>query len=102
MWSTGSARPSLPILPPGTDQRRIAFAGEDRPVVIGLTSLTCLANMTGTPAVALPLPAGPGALPLPTGPGALPVSLQLTSAVGTDEALLAAARRIAPLLGQST
>lgn len=82
--------PTLPVPPPAAGQRRLAFGGEDRPVVVALTCLTCLANMTGSPAVALPLAAARGEWP---------VSLQLTGPVGADEALLAAARRIPILRG---
>ena len=57
--------------------------------MIALTFLTCLANMTGSPAVALPFRM----------PGVdLPFSLQLTGGRARDEALLSVAVQLAPIL----
>ncbi|CAN0534130.1 unnamed protein product, partial [Laminaria digitata] len=70
--------PTLPIAPPPADARRILLGGEERPVVVGMTLLTCLANMSGNPAVALPNPRS-AALPK--------TGLQLLGPMQGDEAL---------------
>lgn len=81
--------PTLPILPPATDARRVPFGTEEVPPVVALTALTCLANLTGHPAVALPTGGNP------------PGSIQLLAARGADIRLLSFARMLAPLLREA-
>jgi len=71
--------PTLPVSPPGKDARRIVLAGEEVPVVVAMTFLTCLANITGNPVVSLP---NPGSTLAPK------TSFQLTGKRGSDEWLL--------------
>ena len=54
--------PTLPIAPPSVEARRIRLGGVEHPVVVGMTLLTCLANLTGNPVIGLPNPLSP-ALP---------------------------------------
>lgn len=77
--------PTLPIAPPATDAKRVTLGGEEVPVVVGMTLLTCLANLTGDPVVGFPDP-NSGAAPR--------TGLQLMAAAGQDEALLRIAMRI--------
>ena len=81
--------PTLPILPPPEGARRVLFGGEEVPPVVALTALTCLANLTGHPAVALP-----------TG-GSPPGSIQLLAARDGDLRLLTLARMLAPLVWEA-
>lgn len=69
------ALPTMPDVP-----LRIEDAADTR-AVLGMTSLVRPFNLSGHPAVTLPLPS----------PDGLPVGLQLVGAKGEDEALLAAA-----------
>ena len=78
--------PTLPVAPPRKDVRRVLLGGNEVPVVVAMTVLTCLANLTGNPVVSLPNPAS----------GATPATgLQLTARLGEDERLLHNAIRIA-------
>tara|TARA_R110002110_G_scaffold1845_1_gene8251 strand:+ start:415 stop:1608 length:1194 start_codon:yes stop_codon:yes gene_type:complete len=84
--------PTLPIAPPPVDARRIALGGADRPVVVAMTLLTCLANLTGNPVVGLPNPLS-SALPK--------TGLQLLGALQGDEDLFGIAARVeADLAGE--
>jgi Asp-tRNA(Asn)/Glu-tRNA(Gln) amidotransferase A subunit family amidase len=74
--------PTLPIAPPHIDTRRIPLGGQDQPVVVAMTLLTCLANLTGNPVVCLPNPLSAAA------PHS---SLQILAARGDDEKLFAMA-----------
>lgn len=81
--------PTLPVAPPRTDARRIPFGGDDVPVVVAMTALTCLANLTGNPVVAFPNPMSDAA------PG---TGMQLMSGLNRDEALLGNAIRLQSVL----
>jgi Asp-tRNA(Asn)/Glu-tRNA(Gln) amidotransferase A subunit family amidase len=63
----------------------VTLAGEEVPVVVAMTCLTCLANLTGQPVVAIPDPLS-AAVP--------PSGLQLLGCRGRDEALFATVRRL--------
>jgi Asp-tRNA(Asn)/Glu-tRNA(Gln) amidotransferase A subunit family amidase len=77
--------PTLPIAPPAVAARRVDLGGEEVPVVVGMTLVTCLANLTGDPVVGFPNPLS-GAAPQ--------TGLQLTAGRGLDEMLLRMAARI--------
>lgn len=77
--------PTLPIAPPPVDTRRIRLGGEERPVVVAMTLLTCLANLTGNPVVGLPNPLS-SALPK--------TGLQLVGAMQSDMALFGIAVQV--------
>lgn len=85
--------PTLPIAPPLVEARRIQLGGEERPVVVGMTLLTCLANLTGNPVVGLPNPLS-SALPK--------TGLQLLGPLQSDEMLLRIATRIETELAGAT
>ena len=78
--------PTLPVAPPDKDARRIMLGGQEVPLVVAMTVLTCLANLTGNPVVSLPNPVSDAA------PA---TGLQLTASLGEDERLLHLAHRIA-------
>ena len=83
--------PTLPVAPPHRDARRVLLGGDEVPVVVAMTVLTCLANLTGNPVVSLPNPLS----------NATPATgLQLMAALGEDENLLRRATRIAADIGQ--
>ncbi|MGB0632013.1 MAG: amidase [Alphaproteobacteria bacterium] len=77
--------PTLPVAPPHRDARRVPLGGDDLPVVVAMTLLTCLANLTGNPVVCLPNPASDS---VPQ------TGIQLTASLGEDEFLLQHAARI--------
>ena len=77
--------PTLPTAPPLTDARRILLSGEERPVVVAMTLLTCLANLTGNPVVGLPNPLSTASPK---------TGLQILGPLGGDEKLFAMAARI--------
>ncbi len=77
--------PTLPVPPPRADGRRVTLAGGEVPVVVAMTMLTCLANLTGNPVVAFPNPHSTAA---PR------TSLQMMGSLDGDEKLLAAAARV--------
>lgn len=78
--------PTLPVPVPPVGTRRIMIGGVERPVVVAMTFLTCLANLTGKPTIVMPIG---------TAKDAPPFSLQITGAVGADEELFGMAARIA-------
>jgi aspartyl-tRNA(Asn)/glutamyl-tRNA(Gln) amidotransferase subunit A len=80
--------PTLPVLPPSSDTRRVAFGGREVPVVSALVAETCLANLAGVPALSLPCPNPQNAF----------VSLQLMSPRRDDARLIAIAREIETIL----
>jgi aspartyl-tRNA(Asn)/glutamyl-tRNA(Gln) amidotransferase subunit A len=82
--------PTLPIALPAVGAKRANLGGEEVPVVVGMTLLTCLANLTGNPVIALPNPQSSESPPS---------SLQLTGKPGGDEALFDIAARINADLG---
>lgn len=87
------ASPTLPVPLPGAGEPRVMFAGRERPVVVPMTFMTCLANLTGDPVVSIPVGEG-------TGPDA--TSIQFMAPGGADEALLTrAAGLVAALKGPS-
>ena len=77
--------PTLPIAPPAAAARRIRLGGAEHPVVVGMTLLTCLANLTGNPVIGLPNPLSP-VLPK--------TGMQLLGPMNRDEALFGIAARI--------
>ncbi len=77
------ALPTMADAPP-----RVAEAA-DTSKLVGMTSLVRPFNLSGHPAIAIPLPAGE-----------FPMSLQLVAAKGQDELLCAVARQIAGRLNQ--
>lgn len=77
--------PTLPIAPPAVEAKRVDLGGEEVPVVVGMTLLTCLANLTGDPVVGFPNPLSSAAPQ---------TGLQLTAGRGKDETLLRIAARI--------
>lgn len=82
--------PTLPVAPPAVGAKRVSLGGEDQPVVVAMTLLTCLANLTGNPVVGLPDPRS----------SATPRSgIQLMGKTGRDEALFDIAIRIDADLG---
>ena len=77
--------PTLPIAPPHREARRVLLGGQKVPVVVAMTILTCLANITGNPVVSLPNPLSP--CTVPTG-------FQLMGSLDGDEILLNQAAQI--------
>lgn len=80
--------PTLPVSPPPVGTRRMTLNGREQSVVSVLVAETCLANVTGGPALSIPL-AGTH------GPRA---SVQLLARRGHDDRMLAIARRLEPVL----
>lgn len=77
--------PTLPVAPPSVETRRIPLAGEEQPVVVAMTVLTCLANLTGNPVVSFP---NPGSACFPK------TGIQLLGHINADEALFGIADRV--------
>lgn len=77
--------PTLPIAPPAVEAKRVDLGGEEVPVVVGMTLLTCLANLTGDPVVGFPNPLSAAAPK---------TGLQMTAGRGKDETLLRIAARV--------
>lgn len=82
--------PTLPVAPPAVGAKRVSLGGAEEPVVVAMTLLTCLANLTGNPAVAFPNPQS-AATPR--------ASLHLMGKPGSDEKLFDMAIRINADLG---
>ena len=76
--------PTLPILPPPREAHRVRLLGQDVPVIAALIADTCLANITGGPALAMPCAGAADDF----------VSLQLSAPHGRDLHLLAGAARL--------
>lgn len=76
--------PTLPIDVPRVGQRRIDLDGRCIPLIAALVAETCLANISGGPSVAIPVPQ--------LARSAIPFSLLLTAACGEDASLLQFAR----------
>jgi len=77
-------------LPTMADAPPLLAEAADTSKLVGMTSLVRPFNLSGHPAIAIPLP----------GPGDFPMSLQLVAAKGHDELLCAVARQIAGRLNQ--
>ena len=77
--------PTLPIAPPHREARRALLGGQEVPVVVAMTILTCLANITGNPVVSIPNPLSH--FTIPTG-------VQLMGSPDGDEILLKQAAQI--------
>jgi Asp-tRNA(Asn)/Glu-tRNA(Gln) amidotransferase A subunit family amidase len=80
--------PTLLVDPPPRGARHVSFDGRDVPVVAALVAETCLANLTGCPALSIPIGVG----------DPIPASIQLLAARGDDMRLLAFARDLVSLL----
>jgi aspartyl-tRNA(Asn)/glutamyl-tRNA(Gln) amidotransferase subunit A len=78
------ALPAVPIVAPVIGGRRVTVAGAELEVRQALLSLTCLWNMTGSPAISVPAGRVDG----------LPVAVQLISAPGNEHLLFEAARAV--------
>ena len=63
--------PTIAVPPPRIDARTVPFCGFDAPVVFALLAETCPFNVSGNPALSLPLPW--------LGDGGIPVSLQIAT-----------------------
>ena len=81
--------PTLPVLPPPTGVRRIRLNGEDQPVISILVAETCLANVTGAPALSVPL----ASADCPA------VSLQILAPRNRDDCVFAVAHAIETVIG---
>ncbi|WP_433164376.1 amidase [Kribbella sp. CA-247076] len=78
------ALPTVPIVAPTVGARRVSVEGAELEVRQALLSLTCLWNMTGSPAISVPVGRVDG----------LPVAVQLVTAPGQEHLLFAAAREL--------
>ncbi|HEY9214242.1 MAG TPA: amidase [Ancylobacter sp.] len=56
--------PTTPITAPALDQRLVTFAGAEEPVGNALSRLTCLFNLTGHPALSVPIGRDSDGLPI--------------------------------------
>lgn len=82
--------PTLPILAPLLGARTVEIGGREHPIRAMTLRLTQLFDLTGHPAISLPLwPAG----------SVLPTGLQLVGRRGDTRGLLATARRLESVLG---
>jgi Asp-tRNA(Asn)/Glu-tRNA(Gln) amidotransferase A subunit family amidase len=81
--------PTLPVLPPLTGVRRLRLNGQEQPVLSILVAETCLANVTGAPALSMPLPSG-------AAPGA---SIQILASRNRDDRAFAVARALQTAIG---
>jgi Asp-tRNA(Asn)/Glu-tRNA(Gln) amidotransferase A subunit family amidase len=82
------ATPTLPILPPPRKAHRTTLRGRDISVITAMIAETCLANVTGSPAISLPCTNADGSF----------VSLQLLAPRGHDAPLLATAARLSAIV----
>jgi aspartyl-tRNA(Asn)/glutamyl-tRNA(Gln) amidotransferase subunit A len=78
------ALPTVPLVAPKLDERRVRVGGSDLEVRSALLSLTSPWNMAGVPALSVPAGAVDG----------LPVGVQLVSAAGDEHVLFHAARAV--------
>lgn len=81
--------PTLPVEPPPVGLNRIELNGNSEPIVSVLVSETCLANLTGAPALSLPI-------------ANRSVSLQLLGPRHDDAKLFAIARVLQAAIGSAT
>jgi Asp-tRNA(Asn)/Glu-tRNA(Gln) amidotransferase A subunit family amidase len=81
--------PALAVPPPRVGARRVRFGGIDVPVVMALLAETCPFNVSGNPALSLPLP-------WPSVDG-IPVSLQIAVRHHGEAQALDLARRLAAM-----
>ena len=70
--------PTLPVLPPAIGSQRVTLGDTQVPIISTLVAETCLANLCGSPAIAMPL------RPLQKKRSCLPGSLQIMTARGDD------------------
>lgn len=70
--------PTLPVRTPAVGARRVALDGEEVPLVVALTAETAIANLTGCPALVLPVRGAAGHAGC---------SVQVLAAHGMDHAL---------------
>jgi Asp-tRNA(Asn)/Glu-tRNA(Gln) amidotransferase A subunit family amidase len=80
--------PTLPVLPPLTGVRRMRLNGQEQPVLSILVAETCLANVTGGPALSMPLPSG----------AASGASIQILASRNRDDRAFAVARAVQSLM----
>lgn len=85
--------PTLAVLPPRRAEWTVRINGQDTPTVTALVRQNCLADLTGDPALVMPLRVGSDG-PL--------LSLQLTAARGRDEILFAYAGHLKQMLATSS
>ncbi|MDQ2733718.1 MAG: amidase [Pseudomonadota bacterium] len=85
--------PTLAVEPPQAGARHVMLNGQAIPTVNALTAETCLANLTGGPALVLPW--------LPTG-DAKPVSMQLMASRDTDAVLFGYGAQLAEFLSAAS
>jgi aspartyl-tRNA(Asn)/glutamyl-tRNA(Gln) amidotransferase subunit A len=78
------ALPTVPVVAPALDQRRVSVAGDELEVRAALLSLTSPWNLTGSPAISVPAGRLDG----------LPVAVQLVTAPGNEGRLFAAAQAL--------
>lgn len=83
--------PTLLIPPPPRGIHVLEREGRRTSVLSAFLAGTCFANLTGRPALSLPLPGGP-----------FPFALHLAGRTGADAELLRAARRLHALLAEDT
>ncbi len=81
--------PTIAVPPPKVGARRVPFCGFEAPVVFALLAETCPFNVSGHPALSLPLP-WPGA-------GGIPVSLQVAGQRDAECGLLELAIKLQAL-----
>jgi Asp-tRNA(Asn)/Glu-tRNA(Gln) amidotransferase A subunit family amidase len=77
--------PTIAVLPPQIGARRVSFCGADVPVVFALLAETCAFNISGHPALSVPLP---------WRDRGIPVSVQIAARHDGERATLALARKL--------
>ena len=85
--------PTIAVPPPRVGARRVPFCGFEAPVVFALLAETCPFNVSGNPALSLPLPW--------LGEGGIPVSLQVATRHDREADALALARTLTALSSTS-
>lgn len=78
--------PTIAVPPPPAGARRVSYAGGDVPVVLALLAETCTFNVSGNPALAMPLPW--------PGEAGIPVSLQIAARHGREDTAMGLARTL--------